>query len=66
MRLKAKEVICSDPHVNDAGLVDLDEVIKRSDVVIIAAPHPEYAGLDLDIPVIDIWEILGREWHDAA
>jgi UDP-N-acetyl-D-mannosaminuronic acid dehydrogenase len=57
----AGAVYCTDPHVTvDASLLPLGDVIDRSDLLIIAAPHAEYAGLATDKPVVDIWNILGR------
>ncbi len=53
-------VYCTDPHVTaDASLLPLEDVIAKSDLLIIAAPHPEYAGLATDKPIVDIWNIRG-------
>jgi UDP-N-acetyl-D-mannosaminuronic acid dehydrogenase len=35
-------------------------VVEKSDLLIIAAPHREYATLDTDKPVVDIWNIRGE------
>jgi UDP-N-acetyl-D-mannosaminuronic acid dehydrogenase len=43
----------------DPNLLPLDEVLERSDLLIIAVPHPEYRGLVTDKPVADIWNVLG-------
>jgi UDP-N-acetyl-D-mannosaminuronic acid dehydrogenase len=57
----AGAVYCTDPHVTvDASLLPLGDVVDRSDLLIIAAPHAEYAGLATDKPVVDIWNIRGR------
>jgi UDP-N-acetyl-D-mannosaminuronic acid dehydrogenase len=54
-------VYCTDPHVTtDASLLPLDEVVGKSDLLIIAAPHREYAALETDKPVVDIWNIRGQ------
>jgi UDP-N-acetyl-D-mannosaminuronic acid dehydrogenase len=37
-----------------------EEVMTRSDLLVIAAPHPEYRGLVTDKPVADIWNVLGQ------
>ena len=63
LRFKAAEVLVTDPLVRietEPTLLPLDEVLERSDVLIIAAPHREYADLDPGIPVIDVWNLLGR------
>jgi UDP-N-acetyl-D-mannosaminuronic acid dehydrogenase len=50
-----------DPYVTvDAGLLPQQEVIARSDLLIIAAPHPEYRDMTIDKPVADIWNVLGN------
>ena len=54
-------VYCTDPYVSvDASLLPLDDVVAKSDLLIIAAPHAEYAGLATDKPVVDIWNIRGE------
>lgn len=60
LRFKAAEVLCTDPYVRvDDSLVPLAEVIERSDLLIIAAPHEIYADLEPDVPVVDVWNLLG-------
>jgi UDP-N-acetyl-D-mannosaminuronic acid dehydrogenase len=57
---KAAAVLCTDPYVTvDPGLRPMDEVLAESDLLVVAAPHPEYRGLRTDKPVADIWNILG-------
>jgi UDP-N-acetyl-D-mannosaminuronic acid dehydrogenase len=54
-------VLCADPYVAvDENLVPQAEVIARSDLLIIATPHPEYRDMAIDKPVADIWNVLGR------
>jgi UDP-N-acetyl-D-mannosaminuronic acid dehydrogenase len=54
-------VYCTDPYVTvDPGLLPLEDVIEKSDLLIIAAPHAEYAALATDKPVVDIWNIRGE------
>lgn len=60
LMLKTKETLCNDPYVVDSRFMPLDEVIKRSDLLVIAAPHPEYVNLATDKPVADMWGITGR------
>lgn len=58
--LKAAETLCSDPFIADDRFTPLDEVLARADLLVIAAPHPEYRDLATDKPVADIWGIIGR------
>jgi UDP-N-acetyl-D-mannosaminuronic acid dehydrogenase len=61
LAFKADAVLCTDPYVTvDPALLPLDEVLARSDLLVIAAPHPQYAELVTDKPVADIWDILGQ------
>ena len=60
LRFKAAEVLCTDPHVTvDPDLLPLDEVLERADLLIIAAPHAAFRGLETRQPVVDIWNLLG-------
>jgi UDP-N-acetyl-D-mannosaminuronic acid dehydrogenase len=58
--LKAKGVVCTDPYVDDDRLLPLRDVLAIADVLVIAAPHAEYASLGTDRPVIDIWGVTGN------
>jgi UDP-N-acetyl-D-mannosaminuronic acid dehydrogenase len=61
LRFKAKEVLCHDPFVTvDQGLLPLDQVVERSELLILSTPHQAYKSLDVDVPVIDIWGMLGN------
>ena len=60
LAFKANKVLCADPYVTvDQNLVPHEEVMAQSDLLVIAAPHPEYRGLVTDKPVADIWNVLG-------
>ncbi len=60
LEFKAREVLCADPKVTvDDRLLPLEEVVARSDLLIIGAPHEEYRTLVTDKPVIDVWNLLG-------
>jgi UDP-N-acetyl-D-mannosaminuronic acid dehydrogenase len=61
LRFKAARVLCTDPYVRDDNdLEALDSVLAQSDVLVIGAPHKAYADLDLRVPVVDVWNHLGR------
>lgn len=61
LRFKADEVLCADPYVtDDSSLISQEEVIRRSDVLVIGAPHNSYKGLSVSTPVIDVWNLLGN------
>jgi UDP-N-acetyl-D-mannosaminuronic acid dehydrogenase len=56
----AHEVLTTDPFVTaDPDLLPLDEVIARSDVLILCTPHNTYKTADLKgKPVVDVWGML--------
>lgn len=62
LQFHAKEVLTTDPHVNtDKDLLPVQEVIRRSDVLVLCVPHDAYKGLKTGKkPVIDIWNFFGR------
>ena len=61
LRFKAREVLTTDPYVTtDPDLLPLDEVTRRSDLLVIAAPHHDYRELEVDRPIVDIWGLRGK------
>lgn len=60
LTFKAARVLTHDPHVSlDSELDSLDEVLDAADLLVIGAPHEMYRGLDVAVPVIDIWNLRG-------
>jgi len=63
LRYKAREVLCHDPHVAvDPDLLPLEEVVARSDLLVLCTPHNTYRQLQTTVPVIDIWGRDGRSF----
>ncbi|MDH2414064.1 nucleotide sugar dehydrogenase [Nocardioides sp. CER19] len=61
LEFRTKRVLTTDPYVTvDDSLLPLERVIEESDLLILAAPHKAYADLDPSLPIIDIWNLLGR------
>jgi UDP-N-acetyl-D-mannosaminuronic acid dehydrogenase len=58
----AGRVLTTDPFVTtDPELTALDEVIARSDVLILCAPHSDYRDLEFaGKPVVDVWGFLTK------
>jgi UDP-N-acetyl-D-mannosaminuronic acid dehydrogenase len=58
----AEAVLTTDPFVTtDPELLALDEVIERSDLLILCAPHSAYRDLDFaGKPVVDVWGFLSK------
>lgn len=57
LALKAKTVLCADPFVtNDVTLLPVNEVVDKSDLLILCTPHMAYRTLDTKgKPVVDVW-----------
>jgi UDP-N-acetyl-D-mannosaminuronic acid dehydrogenase len=62
LAVRAKSVLTTDPYVNnDPTLLPLQEVLRRSNVLILCAPHRVYRDLKLDHEVVvDIWNFWGK------
>ncbi|MBJ7608230.1 MAG: nucleotide sugar dehydrogenase [Candidatus Dormibacteraeota bacterium] len=61
LKFKAARVLCSDPYVSsDEDLVPLEEVLEHSDLLLFGAPHRAYAGLQPQVPTVDIYNLLGQ------
>jgi UDP-N-acetyl-D-mannosaminuronic acid dehydrogenase len=62
LMFRAKTVLTTDPYVKgDPDLMDLEEVVRRSDALILCVPHNAYRNLNLDAKiVVDIWNFWGK------
>jgi len=53
--------LCSDVHIREPDFVSAEELVRLSDIIILGAPHKEYAQLDMNGRVlIDVWDFYGR------
>jgi UDP-N-acetyl-D-mannosaminuronic acid dehydrogenase len=61
LRFRAKRVLCTDPYAqHDVDLWPLAEVLAESDLLVIATPHRQYAEISVDVPIVDVWNLLGN------
>jgi UDP-N-acetyl-D-mannosaminuronic acid dehydrogenase len=62
LEYEAAEVLCSDEFVDDSRLIPPVELIERSDLVIVGAPHERYRTLVIppEKILVDIWNLYGR------
>ena len=60
LNIYANEVLTTDPFVTvDPELLPFDEVVDRSDLLILCTPHKSYKNVDLKgKPVVDVWGVL--------
>jgi len=60
LRWAGASVLATDPYVSDDRLLPLDEVLERSEVLILGAPHGQYRSLRVGSKdVVDVWGVLG-------
>jgi UDP-N-acetyl-D-mannosaminuronic acid dehydrogenase len=54
--------LCTDPYVDDARLLPLEQVIAESEIVVLGVPHTAYRGLTFPSgrDVVDVWGALGE------
>jgi len=59
---EAKEVLCSDARISDRDLISSDELIRRSDMIIVGTPHREYRSLQIppEKIFVDVWNMSGK------
>jgi UDP-N-acetyl-D-mannosaminuronic acid dehydrogenase len=61
LRFRAASVLATDPYVtSDQTLLPLEQVLFEADLLIVAAPHDVYRSIDTPLPVVDVWNLLGR------
>lgn len=61
LRVRAREVLTTDPFVRtDPSLLSVEEVLDRSELLIVGVPHSSYRSLDIrNKPVVDLWGLYG-------
>jgi len=59
---EARQVLCSDAHIPDPDLVTTQELLRRSDVIIVGTPHREYRNLQIPAGklFVDVWNMSGQ------
>jgi len=61
LRFRAARVLCTDPYAqHDVDLSPLAEVLAAADLIVIATPHRQYGDIKVDVPVVDVWNLLGN------
>jgi UDP-N-acetyl-D-mannosaminuronic acid dehydrogenase len=55
--LESKDVLCTDPYVQDEDFVSLEDAIQRADIIILGAPHTVYRALRIPQgkQIVDVW-----------
>lgn len=62
IEFESNKVYCTDVHIKEDGFVEPEELIEKSDIIIVATPHKEYADLKIsgNKVLVDIWGLFGR------
>jgi UDP-N-acetyl-D-mannosaminuronic acid dehydrogenase len=62
LTVEAKAVYCTDPYVKRDYFLTAEEVVEKSDVIIVATPHARYRALNIgkDKLLVDIWDFYRR------
>jgi UDP-N-acetyl-D-mannosaminuronic acid dehydrogenase len=58
LKFKSRRVLTHDPYVTtDPELLDLETVLRESDLLVIGTPHAMYREVETSVPVVDIWNL---------
>lgn len=62
LEMEAKKVICSDEYIQETNFISSKELMKDSDIIILATPHKEYVGLEIgqEKILVDPWNFYGK------
>jgi UDP-N-acetyl-D-mannosaminuronic acid dehydrogenase len=60
LTLECRNVLCTDPYIQDPSFVPVEECVERSDFLILGACHSEYRNLRIDKPVVDVFGFLRK------
>ena len=62
LEFESGKVYCSDAYIKEEGFVSADELVKKSDIIVVATPHQEYSDLKISREkiLIDIWNLYKR------
>ena len=61
LEIEAGQVLCHDPYIKDSRFATLEEVKKKADIIVLAAPHSEYAKEDWQGKiVVDMWNFYNN------
>jgi len=57
LQVEAREVLCADPYVKDPSLIPAEQAVRRSDIIVLGAPHSAYRDLEIPLEkiVVDVW-----------
>ena len=62
LQIDARCVYCTDLYLHEEDFIEPNELIEKSDIIIVATPHKEYSQLQIDDQkiLVDIWNFYNR------
>ena len=62
LEMEANRVYCADPYIKRDYFVTAEELVDKSDIIIVATPHDNYRTLNIgkDKLLVDIWDFYRR------
>lgn len=62
LEFESNKVYCTDIHIKEKGFVSPEELIEKSDIIIVATPHKEYKDLKIGSGkvLVDVWNLYGK------
>jgi UDP-N-acetyl-D-mannosaminuronic acid dehydrogenase len=62
LEFETNKLYCTDVYIKEPGFVDAQELVDKSDIIIVATPHKEYAKLKIGNgkELVDIWNFYGK------
>jgi UDP-N-acetyl-D-mannosaminuronic acid dehydrogenase len=62
LEYEAGEVLCTDVYIKESAFLPVSEVIARSELLILGAPHHAYKSLQIppSTPLVDVWNFFGK------
>ncbi|MBX7165446.1 MAG: nucleotide sugar dehydrogenase [Pirellulales bacterium] len=60
LALECRDVLCTDPYIDDPSFVPLDTALARADILFVGACHAEYRELQTDKPLVDVFSFVRR------
>jgi len=61
LEMDAKNVLCSDEFIKNKNFVSKEELVKKSDIIILGTPHAAYKNMKFGKKrVVDIWNLFGK------
>ena len=60
LNISSKKLFCSDEYIENKSFVSKEELIEKSDIIILGVPHKNYDGISLpkDKYIYDMWNFL--------